>query len=532
MSTKPTTVPAKILAKSILSSGMSFTVNNILSWNGEDLSAGDFGSVAFGAFLSADRKTLELFKWDPSTIASNSITILARGLSYDGNLTPDVNNQFDWTGNETTILLGTDTPQFLSVLAYLGNNQTFTGLNIFSGFAPQTDTDPVADNDLTRKSYVLALVLGTLTTIDVIVPGTAGATIAAGNLVYFDDASNQWKLCTASTSTTVENVLLGIAQGAGTSGNPITNGILLQGVDTHQSALTDGQTMYASNTLGAISNSPGTTTVVVGISKGTTQLYFAPRFNEQLTQNQINALVGNNTDIPVGTGNKYVTQTGFQHNAEKYGADAGSTDDYVITLVPAPISYTVGMVVYFKANTVNTGGCTLNVNSLGAKTIVKGINSALATGDIAVGQFCAVVYDGTNFVLQSPVSNQVTQAVYNSGQATRASASGSGTQNIAHGLGVVPKLIIIRAVVNQATGLIGSYGNYNGTTNTATYWYRTQNTSGQGIAQDSSHCIYTQDASNTYWTAAVTAMDATNFTLTFVINSANTPVDFEWEAFG
>ena len=56
------------------------------------------------------------------------------------------------------------------------------------------------------------------------------------------------------------------------------------------------------------------------------------------------------------------------------------------------------MVVYFKANTVNTGAATLNVNSLGAKTIVKGVSTTLNDGDIAAGQFCTVIYDGTNFV--------------------------------------------------------------------------------------------------------------------------------------
>lgn len=119
------------------------------------------------------------------------------------------------------------------------------------------------------------------------------------------------------------------------------------------------------------------------------------------------ALVGNNTDIAVGSGNKYVTQTGFQHNAEKYAADAEATDTYVITLSPVPTSYTNGMVVHFKANTANTGAATINVNSLGAKTIVKYVSTALADGDIAAGMLVTLIYDGTNFVLQNPIANVV-----------------------------------------------------------------------------------------------------------------------------
>ena len=51
-----------------------------------------------------------------------------------------------------------------------------------------------------------------------------------------------------------------------------------------------------------------------------------------------------------------------------------------------------------------TGAATLNVNSLGAKTIVKGVNTTLLDGDIAASMFCTVIYDGTNFVLQNPTN--------------------------------------------------------------------------------------------------------------------------------
>lgn len=85
-----------------------------------------------------------------------------------------------------------------------------------------------------------------------------------------------------------------------------------------------------------------------------------------------------------------------------YAADAGSTDAYAVTLAPAPTAYFTGMVVKFKANTLNTGAATLNVNSLGAKDIKKNYNTALATGDILANQLVSVIYDGTNFQMLSP----------------------------------------------------------------------------------------------------------------------------------
>lgn len=94
-----------------------------------------------------------------------------------------------------------------------------------------------------------------------------------------------------------------------------------------------------------------------------------------------------------------------QSGAQIYAADAGSNDTYVITLSPAPSAYTTGMMINFKANTANTGAATLNVNGLGAKTIVKNFSSTLADNDILAGQDVQVIYDGTNFQMLSPVSN-------------------------------------------------------------------------------------------------------------------------------
>jgi hypothetical protein len=90
-----------------------------------------------------------------------------------------------------------------------------------------------------------------------------------------------------------------------------------------------------------------------------------------------------------------------QNCAEIYGAAGSGTDAYTITLTPALAAYTDGLMINFKADVANTGAATLNVNGLGVKSIKKLFNQDLATGDIAAGQMVTVVYDGTNFELQS-----------------------------------------------------------------------------------------------------------------------------------
>lgn len=91
-----------------------------------------------------------------------------------------------------------------------------------------------------------------------------------------------------------------------------------------------------------------------------------------------------------------------------YAADAGSTDAYAATLSPAPTGYVTGAHYRFKANTANTTACTIDFNSLGAKTIKKvagGITTDLATNDIRAGQWVDLVYDGTNMQMQSTLGN-------------------------------------------------------------------------------------------------------------------------------
>jgi len=89
------------------------------------------------------------------------------------------------------------------------------------------------------------------------------------------------------------------------------------------------------------------------------------------------------------------------NSSPKVGYDAGTTDAYEIT-IPNFTGYYAGMSVLFKANTVNTGASTLNINGMGAKAIVKGITTALSNADILALMWCQCVYDGVAFVLMNP----------------------------------------------------------------------------------------------------------------------------------
>lgn len=93
-----------------------------------------------------------------------------------------------------------------------------------------------------------------------------------------------------------------------------------------------------------------------------------------------------------------------------YAVDAVGTDSYAITVTPAPTAYVAGQRFTFKAGTANTGACSLNVNSLGAKSIKKNTlagSADMETGDIIANQIVTVVYDGTNMQLESHPSSSL-----------------------------------------------------------------------------------------------------------------------------
>jgi hypothetical protein len=74
----------------------------------------------------------------------------------------------------------------------------------------------------------------------------------------------------------------------------------------------------------------------------------------------------------------------------------GSPNAYVVTYSVAPDALYNGQRFGFITNFANTGSATLNINSLGAKTIKKvvaGTKTALSSGDMASGAFVEVAYN-------------------------------------------------------------------------------------------------------------------------------------------
>lgn len=86
---------------------------------------------------------------------------------------------------------------------------------------------------------------------------------------------------------------------------------------------------------------------------------------------------------------------GFDESVSLYaGESGGSANAQTVSVVASVLSYSAGQRLTFVAGYTNTGALTLNVNGIGAVSVVKGADaSPLAAGDVRAGQLVDVVYE-------------------------------------------------------------------------------------------------------------------------------------------
>lgn len=194
MTFKPLTVPTKTLLVSITASATTFRVNNIKGWDGINLQASDFGTQAFCVFRNATRTRMEIMEFDPSTIASTSITIVRRGLDFDGDLTTEISaNKFAWTKGDTYVDLGTDAPQVWQWIKEYADNAIVGGASdadtSVKGLSEISTTAEINSGALTggtganltmNPSYFKASNFGRKATSIQIIPGSTAVTVGDG----------------------------------------------------------------------------------------------------------------------------------------------------------------------------------------------------------------------------------------------------------------------------------------------------------------------------------------------------------------
>lgn len=359
-----------------------------------NLALANFG--AWGVIVIKQGDTIEMIKFDGVSINGTTgvatLTVATNGRNIDPTY-PYAGSSTGQSFQSGAEVIVTNDPLTIMQFGSLRNANTWDLQQTFT-VAPKASSDATSGDELVRKSQLDSAVLGALTITPVVVEAVGGEALDADTLVYQKDSDGEWYKADADTASTVENVRLGITRGAGTDGGAITNGVTVLGTHEAGSAIFTANTPYfASNTAGEFSTTAGTKEVSVGYAISTTKIFFMPRYNQQITEDQQDALAGNGTP---SANDLFVTQTGLQAGEETYGADTVGTDAYAIDPTPEITAYTAGMKFLIKIGTANTGACTLAVGSGGAKAIKKQYNQDLVTGDILEGQVIEVAYDDDN----------------------------------------------------------------------------------------------------------------------------------------
>lgn len=247
----------------------------------------DFGFATLEPNIPTKSEYVKFTGITQNTNGSATITGVTRGL-------PRSNTNAGCTASTTLSLshtaqsdfaFTTDSPCFFQEYAVKRNDETITG--------SWTVPTPLVGGNPTTKTYVDALVNGGAVSYNQITAaGTAGETVSAGQAVYLKQADGRWYKA-ASTIAEASSTILAIAQGSGTSGNPVTNGVLLSGLDSNQSGLTAGVNYFLSTTAGTIGTA--TTTRIVGRARTSTSIYFNTSFITDGLFTVGNTYTGNNT---------------------------------------------------------------------------------------------------------------------------------------------------------------------------------------------------------------------------------------------
>lgn len=88
-------------------------------------------------------------------------------------------------------------------------------------------------------------------------------------------------------------------------------------------------------------------------------------------------------------------------NSGDYGTTTGSANTYILALDAQYTAYVEGDKIKFKINVANTGASTININSIGAKSLKRADGSVLVPNDLVANRVYEAIYDGTNFIIFS-----------------------------------------------------------------------------------------------------------------------------------
>lgn len=282
----------------------SFTLQSITDADGNDLSDGVYCFT-----LDRDNTSAKEYVVGQLTASTKTMSDIY-SVSRQGSLTANF---------QKAHRIGTN--------AIISNHSSLSAIvDILNGTGTLDSGSPISYDDtatisganmLATKAYVDSVVNGGSVTYDaqILSAQIAGETIASGELVYLKESDSRWYLVDTDTLSTYNQVTLGIALGAGTSGNTISGGVQVSGICESFTGLTANDTYYATATAGAISTTSTTPKIAVGQALSTTSILLSFESNTRLTGAEKDSLAGGGDIGTPSTSNKFITEDYFSANA-------------------------------------------------------------------------------------------------------------------------------------------------------------------------------------------------------------------------
>lgn len=134
----------------------------------------------------------------------------------------------------------------------------------------------------------------------------------------------------------------------------------------------------------------------------------------------------------------------IQLQAGNYAAAGGSANVLTVALTPIPASQAAlaGVPVRFQATASNTGAVTLNVNALGAHSVVHPDGSALVANDILNTSIYEAIWNGGGYILQTPTVAYLDTLFDTAGAAAAAQTAAETYANGTASFGVTGSIVL------------------------------------------------------------------------------------------
>ncbi len=371
--------PYFLAGSGVIIGDTSITLKSMKTIDGASLTMStDFGTKGYATLEPGNNTLEESISFTGLTNNANGTTTLT-GVSNVTFETPYTETSgLSKTHAGSTTLIISNTSGYYTEFGIKENNEVLTG----QWSAP----DPVGSTDIANKQWVLSVVNGGPISIDsVVLTGTAGETLAAGNFVYLKVADGRWWKTSAASSATTDFIQIGIAQGSGTAGSNIAGGVLVEGVDTHQTGLATGTTYYLQDTAGTIGSSTGTVSRAIGQGLTSTSILFDPYFKAAITDLEQTAVSTLTTAGTIGTGP--FVRVSFGDGSDGAVTIAAPTtlsrDMFYTSLIVNSTLNTAGWKIYVQGQISGTGNIVAPQGGNGGTGTTSTSGAAASAGGIA-----------------------------------------------------------------------------------------------------------------------------------------------------